>query len=396
MRCWQSIQCTDKEGRRLAQSTLDKAQECIKKAEATASCEQMNEVQSLYSHCSGKIKYYTATKLVDKPKERKRFLEEGINDLKKAISSRKKFLKDSTLSSRGLNLIGNCYMELDEPLNAKSYYQDAMHMKKRLVRSDEHWEFPTFYNQIAQVHDQIGRKHEEGFFKWFGGKEKAKEEYEEAVKWMRKSLELQEKLEVSGTEHTATFLRNLANILLGLKQYDEALECANKSYEIRNKYLGKHPDTVRILYTTGTIHEWRNDPEAALQTYEEAIEMEESLPEDNHSVVRKLLYDRLEEMCKRVKKKYDGKQPENVRILYLSGISQEFKEKSKAALESYKKALEIEESLPEDNHSIVRKKLYGRLAEMYKKMNQEDKLREIEIKIEEMEMVSCVGILLVF
>jgi CRISPR/Cas system-associated exonuclease Cas4 (RecB family) len=53
----------------------------------------------------------------------------------------------------------------------------------------------------------------------------------------------------------------------------------------------------------GIIHEWRKVHNAALQSYEAAFEMEESLPADNHSVVRLLLCDRLEIMCKKLNNK---------------------------------------------------------------------------------------------
>jgi tetratricopeptide (TPR) repeat protein len=297
------------EGTQQFESTLAKANEAIKKAESTASPEQMKEVKSLYLHCSGKIKWMRVTHLPRKEikgKDGKKLLEEGINDLQEAVVMRKEFMgdqSDHTLNSRALNLIGNCYMELEDPQKAKTFYQEAMDMKKRLVKSEKHWEFPTYYNQFAQVHEKLGRKEEEKWYNRLFGSKKAKKEYQLGVEWMEKSLALQEELGVSDTEHTATFQRNLANIFLGLGQNDKALEYAQKSYENRDARLGKHPETVRIIYLIGIIHEWRKDRRTALESYEKAFEMEESLPEGNHSVVRMLIRNRFEIMCKRLKEK---------------------------------------------------------------------------------------------
>jgi len=50
---------------------------------------------------------------------------------------------------------------------------------------------------------------------------------------MEKALKLEEDLGVGDTEHTETFQRNLANSLIGLGEYERALDYANKSYQAR-------------------------------------------------------------------------------------------------------------------------------------------------------------------
>ena len=291
-RSWESIQLADMEGTRSARETLKRAQMSLAKAMLILTPEQIKAAKGLYKYCSGRIKWMSSANLIDKSSkdEKKRLLGQALSDLDQSLAIHKEIYGDHTLTARTLNLIGNCYMERGEPNDALESYQQAMDMKIKVVGSEKHFDIPTYYNQLSQVYEALGKKETPSSSLF-------QENYQKAVGCINKALGLQKELGVNDTVETATFQRNIANILIGLEQYDQALEYAQNSFKIRKFHLGKHPETVRILYLIGVLHEKREDLEAALQSYEEAFAMEESLPDDNHSVVRKRLCSKLEGLC---------------------------------------------------------------------------------------------------
>lgn len=214
---------------------------------------------------------------------------------------------DHSLAVRTLNVLGNCSMELEDAKTAEDYYQQALEMKLRLTSGNEkHSEIPTFYNQLSQVYEMLGDKESKQFsFRGMFGLDNSKAEkyYEDGVLYLRKAVELNKEIGLEDSLGTATFNRNMAIILIVLKRYNEALECANASYNIRRELFGIHPETVRIKYLMGVINEWKKDLHAALLCYQEAFEIEEKLPEENHSMVKDLVCDRFEEMCVKCKEK---------------------------------------------------------------------------------------------
>ena len=298
------------EGTQNASETLKRAEISLTKARLMLPPEQTQAAKGLYKYCSGKIKYMSSANLIEESstKEKNQLLEQALSDLKQSLAIHEEIYDDHTLTARTLNLIGNCYMERGEPKEALEFYRKAMGMKIKVVGSEEHFDIPTHYNNLSQAYEALGNNEDTSWsFQGFANriwslfsKGPKRENYEKGAEMVRKALSLQEKMGVNDTNDTATFQRNLANILIGLGDYDQALESAKKSFKIRNELLADHPETVRILYLTGIIHEWRKDRKAALQSYEEAFVIEESLPDDNHSVVRKLLCDRFQEMCKKL------------------------------------------------------------------------------------------------
>ena len=65
------------------------------------------------------------------------------------------------------------------------------------------------------------------------------------------------------------------------------MEPAEKAFEIRKKYLGDHPDTVRSIFQRGVIQAYLEEAEKALALFNKAWEMEKMLQPGNHSVVWK-------------------------------------------------------------------------------------------------------------
>ncbi|XP_048576595.1 uncharacterized protein LOC5518589 isoform X2 [Nematostella vectensis] len=288
MRCWESLQEADLFGPEEAMKVLDKAKKNLQKAHNSTPYKNYMAIEGLYHHCIGRTKWLLAEKTQGKQKEG--IAGESLLELEYSLEIRRKQLGEHTQTSRTLNLMGNALMALNKPEEALKRYQEAMNMKTRLIGSEEHCEMPTFYNQMAAVHERLSEKTQEG-----------KEHHLTIAKeWMEKAIKLQKELGVGETEHTATFQRNLANVLLALKEYDLALEVAQESYRLRKERLGTHPETARILYMIGVIHEWRKDPKSASEAYEKAFVVEEALPSNNHSVVRSMIRERLLKTCEKI------------------------------------------------------------------------------------------------
>jgi len=159
LRSWQAMQSSDLDDNREANQVLQIAEKSLIKAQETgASQEQLKAAKSLILQSQGRLRWQEAAKMAissDKHEDKKRtnLIKEGLSHLREAVKLRKETFeeKNTTLKARLLNLIGNCYMELNEPDEAEGFYLEAMEMKRQLIGSDRHWEMPTYYNQIAQV-----------------------------------------------------------------------------------------------------------------------------------------------------------------------------------------------------------------------------------------------------
>ena len=143
-------------------------------------------------------------------------------------------------------------------------------MREKLSGSEYHYDMPVYKNQIGTVYE-------------------AKGEYEEAVKWYKEALRLLEDLKISGYEDEALFCRNLANVLIRQEKYHKAIEPAEKAYNIRQKRLGTHPDTVRSIFRLGVLEANLRAYHKALDHFLTAWKMEKSLVAGNHSEVWRLI-----------------------------------------------------------------------------------------------------------
>ncbi|XP_074621200.1 uncharacterized protein LOC141879796 isoform X5 [Acropora palmata] len=111
--------------------------------------------------------------------------------------------------------------------------------------------------------------------------------FAKAIEYYKEAIRLLEELKISGCPDEATFQRHLANAYFYQNNFKDAVEPAEKAFEIRKKYLGDHPDTVRSIFQRGVIQASLEEPEKALDLFKKAWEMEKSLQPGNHSVVWK-------------------------------------------------------------------------------------------------------------
>ena len=200
-------------------------------------------------------------------------------------------LKLDTNLARCYNALGNCYYRLDKMEKSLEFYNKALKMREELSGSEYHCDMPVYKNQIGTVHEDQG-------------------EYGKAVKCYKDALKLLERLKLTGYEDEALFCRNLANVYIRQGKYREAIEPADKAYNIRKKRLGEHPDTVRSIFQQGVIQANLRAFDKALDYFLKAWEMEKSLKAGNRSEVWRLIITGVFDMCDFLKSEKETKREE--------------------------------------------------------------------------------------
>ena len=300
LKCWESLQVNQRYGGKKARKVLAKAESYLSKI-LEKNSEQYEWAKSMHLYAKGKT-YYKSSQSEAKQKN----LNEALESLEQSLELTERLYGKHTATARCLNEMGNCYNELQDLKMASHFYERAYKMRKDLSGPNDHNDMVVALNQIAVVHEKTGVKllEEEKT-------EEGKEELNTAIKFYQEALDLEKKLKIDGFSNTALFKRNMANAYLHLDDTEKAWDPALEAYEIRQRVLGAHPDTVRSLFQLGNVKFWAEDYPAALEYFYKAHEMEESLPAGNHSAVRQLIKKRIAACGGTVK---DGK-PGNVLFL---------------------------------------------------------------------------------
>ena len=209
--------------------------------------------QGLYLYAEGEIYY------------RMRDYKKSLKSLESSLSHTADHLQFHSHLARCYNAVGNCHFWLNKPMRALEFYNKAYKMQEQLSGSN-HIDMPMYKNQIATVYETQG-------------------DYENAVNCYKEALDHLKHLHFGNTLDEAHFCRNLANALMFLKKYSEAVEPAERAYNIRLKLLGNHPLTVRSIFQRAVLQANFEEFEKALDLFTEAWEMEKSLGAGNHSEV---------------------------------------------------------------------------------------------------------------
>ena len=257
LRCWESRQVLDVDGTRKAFEVLQQASSSLELVQ-DKSTESFMLTQGIYFYFEGEIHYQN------------RVYKKALDCLKSSLVLLEELLKVDTTLARCYNAMGNCYYALDKTKEALEFYDKALQMRMELsAGSENHYDLPVYKNQLGTVHEYRG-------------------EYGKAVECYNDALTLLDKLGISGYETEALVRRNLANVYIHEKKYEEATELADKAYKIRNKCLGEHPETVRSIFQQGVIQANLQKFGKALELFLKGWEMEKSLEPGNHSEVWRL------------------------------------------------------------------------------------------------------------
>ena len=264
LKCWEAMHVLDLDGHKEASDVLQEARRSLEKVQDKTAT-NFKLTKGLYFYTEGEI--YCKTK-----------------DFKKALQSLKACLhyieelpEVNIQLARCYNAMGICYYNgLEDYTKALEFYYKALKKIEEISGSSEyHYELPVFKNQIATVYEAQGN-------------------YPEAIEYYKEAIRLLEELKISDDPEEANFQRNLANAYMHFDKFEEAVEPAERAFELRKRHLGDHPDTVRSIFQLGVIqNSISGESEKALDLFKEAWEMEKLLQPGNHSVVWKLIIEHI-------------------------------------------------------------------------------------------------------
>ena len=264
LKCREALQVLDVDGTEKAFEVLKEASFSLDKAQDKLS-EFYRLSKGLYLYVEGEIYY------------RKRSFKKALESLESSLQCTEELRHAHTDLARRYNAIGNCHFSLKKPEKALEFYNKAYKMQEELAGSEHHFDMPMYKNQIGTAYEGQG-------------------DYEKAVQSYRDALELLEELKLSGFWDEAHFCRNLANALMFQEKYSEAVEPADRAYNIRMKLLGNHPLTVRSIFQRAVLQANLRKFDEALELFLKAWEMEKSLGAGNHSEVWRKIIQGVEDM----------------------------------------------------------------------------------------------------
>ncbi|MCL2053556.1 MAG: tetratricopeptide repeat protein [Oscillospiraceae bacterium] len=158
---------------------------------------------------------------------------------------------------------GYIYKYLGEYDRALEFYGKALEIQEKIL-GKEHPDTATTYNNMAIVYDNQG-------------------EYDKALELYGQALEIKEK--ILGKEHrlTATTYNNMAIVYKNQGEYNRALELYGKVLEISEKILGKkHRLTATTYNNMAVVYEKQGEYDRALEFYGKALAIDEKILGKEH------------------------------------------------------------------------------------------------------------------
>ncbi|XP_022778297.1 uncharacterized protein LOC111319829, partial [Stylophora pistillata] len=264
LKSWEAKQVADVDGTERGFEMLREALNSLEKVEDQTS-ESFMLAKGFYLQTEGEILW------------RNRDHKKALATLELSLTFSEPLLKEHTDIARCYNAIGNTFYALDQPSKALEFYEKAFKMQEKLAGSENHFDMPMYKNQIGTAYEGL-------------------KDYEKAVQCYKDALDLLKELKLLGYEDEALFCRNLANALMFLEKYKDAIEPSERAYSIRKKLLGNHPQTVRSIFQRGVLQANLGHRREALHRFLEAWEMEKTLGVGNQSEVWRMVIKGVEDM----------------------------------------------------------------------------------------------------
>jgi len=225
---------------------------------------------------------------------------------------------------------------------ALEYYQKALEIYEK-VFGTEHPDTAKSYNYIGLLYNNQGN-------------------YDKALEYYMKALEIREKLFGTGYFDTATSYNNIGELHAKRGDYDKALDYYHKALEIRMKVFGtEHPDTAQSYNNFGVLYMKKGDYDNALEYYMKALKIWDNVLGTDHPDTA-ISYN-------------------NFGVLYMK------KGDYDKALEYFQKALEIRVKVLGTDHPDTTNSynnigvLYDDMGNYYKALEYFQKALEIRVKV---------------
>jgi len=108
-------------------------------------------------------------------------------------------------------------------------------------------------------------------------------EYEDAIKFYDKALEICKKTHSSTGPNLASCYNNIGSVYFNRKEYEKSLSSHEKALEIRQQSLSSsHPDLAASYNNIGVVYRNMNDHLKAISYYEKALEIKRKSLPPNH------------------------------------------------------------------------------------------------------------------
>ena len=155
-----------------------------------------------------------------------------------------------------LNNMAGVYEDQGDYEKALEYYSKDLEISEKVLGSG-HPSTATTYNNMAGVY-------------------KAQGDYEKALEYYEKDLEISEKVLGSDHPNTATTYNNMALVYEAQGEYEKALEYNSKAIEVLERALGRdHPSTAATYNNMALVHKAKGEYEKALEYHAKALEIVE-------------------------------------------------------------------------------------------------------------------------
>ncbi len=188
-------------------------------------------------------------------------LQRRIDVAESAISAVEQ--KETVMMSFVYHQLGSGYYYLSDYDKALEYFEKALEIKESKLVKD-HPSTATTYNNIAEAYRDKG-------------------DYDKALEYYGKALEIV--VSRLGKDHpsTATTYNNIAAVYSAKDDYDKTLEYYGKALEIGESKLGKdHPSTATTYNNIAMVYDAKGDYDKALVYYEKALEIQKSKLGEDH------------------------------------------------------------------------------------------------------------------
>ena len=172
---------------------------------------------------------------------------------------------------------------------ALDVYNKALELRKKLSPSGFHVDLPqiqsnigTIWNErglLLQMKDRRADRRDEN--------KEALDCFRKAEEFFKQSLETEKELKLDGLYETSVKLVNMGDVQTHMKKPEEAVKSLTEALRLRRMFKGDHEDTVLVLCRLGNVSMDMEKFKEAAGYYMEAFEMDERLPEDFHSSMRK-------------------------------------------------------------------------------------------------------------